>query len=103
MGFSVQKTSEQEISILVDALFMRNDPQFQLFEKFISSINSLEAKLVSVDLSSCKYMDTKALALIIRMHQELKKKDASMRISGADEDIKEFLNSIQLDKIIPIS
>ncbi len=102
MSFSIAQETSGHFVISLDMVFSPSEPQFALVEDFVNRIPALHIKRVTLDFSNCKYIDTKAISLIVSMYSETREMGAEIQVVGADEEIKDLMHSIQLDEIVLI-
>lgn len=96
------KNDTDGITIIVDTILIPGEPYFKEFEELSTKIGSFDSSSVIIDLSQCKYMDTRAISIILEMNGILKKKGRKFKLINVGEEIADLLCSIKLDKIIQI-
>ncbi len=102
MSFLISHDNDGNYVIGLELVFAPSEPQFGFFEDFVNRVESLDVKRITLDFTNCKYMDTRAISLIMNMYRMTKEKEVGIQVVGADEEIKDLLYSIKLDEILLI-
>jgi anti-anti-sigma factor len=101
MSIEIQNETNT-IKIIIDAHLIPGEPYFKEFEYIASNICDFGSKPISIDLFKCRYMDTRAISVILELHRLLRKSGSVLTLLNVNEDIADLLRSIKLDKIIQL-
>jgi anti-anti-sigma factor len=102
MNISLITTSEKS-TILVNAYLIHGESNFKEFEIIAEEIKKLNSNVVEIDLNKCTYMDTRAIAVFLEIHQALKKAGRILRFINVNDDMVDLLKAISLNKIIELN
>ena len=91
------------VTIVVDTMLMPGEPYFKEFENLSSKICDFDSQVVKIDLLQCKYMDTRAISVILEINGVLKKAGKVLKLVNVNEEISDLLRTIKLNKIIELS
>jgi anti-anti-sigma factor len=101
---SIQIIEEnQGVTIVASSILMPGEPHFQEFEKLPHAIKNFSSTTVQLDLQYCKYMDTRAITIILEIYRELKKSGGTLSLMNANEEILDLLRTIRLDQLIKLN
>ena len=97
---SVKNTNNYQIFKMFgdfDNLFV-----YQNKEKICLEINNLKAKDVLFDLSSCDFIDSSGIGLLLGRYNQLKNYGANLIICGINPNIKKIIQISGIAKIIDV-
>lgn len=100
---SIEIQNERDaVTIIINAHLIPGEPHFKEFECMAANICDFESKAITIDLFKCRYMDTRAISVILEIHRFLRKTGRVLTLQNVNEDITDLLRSIKLDKIIQL-
>lgn len=89
------------VTIFIAGILIPGDSDFHQFENIVKEIKLFKAD-ITIDLSQCNYMDSRAISTILDMYRELHKIGKHISILRANEEILDLFRTIKLDRIIEI-
>jgi anti-anti-sigma factor len=102
MGIVVETSGDVTI-IHVNTRLIFGESYFQEFSLISEHVADFESQNIVMDLLKCNYLDTRVIAIILEMHQTLRKHNRTISLTNVSEDIVELFKGINLDKIIKIN
>jgi anti-anti-sigma factor len=102
MGIVVETSGDVTI-IHVNTRLISGEAYFQEFSLISEHVTDFESQNIVMDLLKCNYLDTRVIAIILEMHQTLRKHNRTISLTNVSEDIVELFKGINLDKIIRIN
>lgn len=99
----VVETSADTTIIHVNTRLIYGEAHFKEFALICEHISDFESQNVIVDLLKCSYLDTRVIAIILEVHQTLRKHNRTLSLRNVCVDIVELFNAINLNKIIRIN
>ena len=77
---------------------------FAINEEFLASFQSVEsAANFIIDLSSCEYMDSSALGMLLQLREFVNKDKSKLQIIQCSKEIKKTLKLAGFDSIFKVS
>jgi anti-anti-sigma regulatory factor len=102
MGIVVETSGDATI-IHVNTRLISGEEYFEKFSLISEHVADFESQNIIMDLLKCNYLDTRVIAIILEMHQTLRKLNRTLSLTNVSTDIFDLLKGINLDKIIRIN
>ena len=99
----VVETSGDTTIIHVNGRLIYGETDYKEFSLISEHIADFESQSIVVDLLKCSYLETRVIAIILEVHQTLRKANRSFSFANVSVDIVELFKAINLDKIIRIN
>jgi anti-anti-sigma regulatory factor len=99
----VVETSGDKTIIHVNSRLIYGEADFKEFSLMCEHIADFESQNIVVDLLKCSYLDTRVIAIILEVHQTLRKLSRNVSLINVSIDIVELFKAINIDKIIRIN
>jgi anti-anti-sigma regulatory factor len=99
----VVDTSGDTTIIHVNSRLIYGEAFFKDFSLICEHFADFESQNIVVDLLKCSYLDTRVIAIILEVHQTLRKLNRNLSLTNVSTDIVELFKAINIDKIIRIN
>jgi anti-anti-sigma regulatory factor len=99
----VVETSGDTTIIHVNSRLIYGEADFKEFSLIGEHIADFESQNIIMDLLKCSYLDTRVIAIILEVHQTLRKLNRNLSLINVGTDMEELFKAINIDKIIKIN
>lgn len=101
MGVKLLREKSDSI-IATGSILVMGESSYISFEELLATATRKGTGKVIIDFSDCIYIDSRAIALLISANRRLKVSGRQLTIMNCNQEIKELLYTMQLNKIMEV-
>lgn len=102
MALRIETRAGGTIVITLGPMLIAGDPAFKKIEAFSHQVAHYQPKLLIIDFAHCVYIDSRVISFILKINRRLQLSGAQLRLENANEEIRELLHAMQLNRIIEV-